>query len=64
MTIDNNGTAIKTYTYDNNACGSRLPCGVCMITGSRCPLVGWEMSPTWTASTTAHMMCGGDKHDD
>lgn len=32
------------------ACGSRLPCGVCLITNQRCPLMPCAPSITWTSS--------------
>ena len=32
-------------------CASRLPCGVCLITGQRCPLFGWDIQPTWISTT-------------
>lgn len=31
------------------ACGSRLPCGVCLITNQRCPLMPCAPSITWTS---------------
>ena len=40
----NTTTAPNSYAEQN--CASRLPCGVCMITGNRCPQT-WSVQPTW-----------------
>ena len=39
----------------SQSCGSRLPCGVCMITGDRCPLMPYTVTPTWMTTTTTTM---------
>ena len=48
--MDNNfkysGTTTAPNSYTEQSCSSRLPCGVCMITGNRCPLT-WSVQPTW-----------------
>lgn len=34
-------------------CGNRLPCGVCRLTNSICPLEGgWKITPTWGPDCT------------
>ena len=33
------------------ACGSRLPCGLCLITNQRCSMMPWRPSITWTNNT-------------
>ena len=55
--MDTNNTANSTYTAPGpstacpvpQACGSRLPCGVCLITNQRCPLMPCAPSITWTS---------------
>ena len=58
------GTGISNTTYvppgstalDPNYsqyCGNRLPCGVCRLTNSICPLEGgWKITPTWGPDCT------------
>lgn len=42
----------SSYIPDQNAnCTSRLPCGVCMITGSMCPLWYGKIGITWGQKT-------------
>ena len=48
-----NTTAVKstettgtTFDYPNS-CFSRLPCGVCTVTGKICPLTPVVIQPTW-----------------
>ena len=59
--MDSNGTGTGTptsFSY-SNYCGNRLPCGVCRLTNSICPIGNgcgqypnpWEPI-TWTASET------------
>lgn len=33
------------------ACGSRLPCGLCLITNQRCPMMPCQPNITWTNNT-------------
>ena len=42
--IGSDKTANTPTSYTCNACGSRLPCGLCMITNSMCPLA-WQYTP-------------------
>lgn len=42
--MDTTGTNIN---YNANYCGSRLPCGLCLITNSPCPMFPTQISPTW-----------------
>ena len=32
------------------ACGSRLPCGLCLITNQRCPMLPCQPSIVWTST--------------
>lgn len=56
--MDLNNTDNSTYTMPGHstacpvpqACGSRLPCGVCLITNQKCPLMPCAPSITWTNS--------------
>ena len=49
-TINTSGTPL---TYESNNCGSRLPCGLCLITNSPCPFVVQTITPMWRVT------CGG-----
>lgn len=55
---DNSTTTTTTYIQNQTYCASRLQCGVCLITGQRCPLLGngWNIQPTWWIETMEH--CG------
>lgn len=44
--MDSNGTVIKTQDF-SEYCGSRLPCGLCMITNSPCPYITYKPEITW-----------------
>lgn len=48
-----NNTIVTTAntTLNMNFCGSRLPCGLCMITNSQCPMMTTTYTPTCTTST-------------
>lgn len=47
---DTNGTSTITTTPNNtneaSSCGSRLPCGLCLITNRRCPMLPVKYEPT------------------
>lgn len=50
-------TASTTYVPNSptacpvpQACGSRLPCGLCLITNQRCPMMPYQPIITWTSS--------------
>lgn len=34
-----------------NSCGSRLPCGLCLITNKPCPMMTTTYEPSWTVNT-------------
>lgn len=61
--MDTNNAVNRTYTAPGTstacpvpqACGSRLPCGVCLITNQRCPLMPCTPSITWTSSDGAYI---------
>ena len=39
------------------ACGSRLPCGLCLITNQRCSMMPWRPNIVWSSTnenTTVH----------
>lgn len=40
-------TGTTTPVYDARNCLSRLPCGLCLITNSMCPLMKTYISPSW-----------------
>ena len=46
-----NGTGIGGSTIYTNYCVDRLPCGLCRLTNSICPLSGGEWKPTWGTPT-------------
>lgn len=51
--IDTGTTTTGTYTYGySNHCGNRLPCGICRLMMSQCPIVsGITVKPTWVGDT-------------
>lgn len=50
--MNNNTTSTVTGTTSNiNFCGSRLPCGLCLITNRPCPKMNTTYEPSWTANT-------------
>lgn len=50
--MSNNTTSTVTGTTSNiNFCGSRLPCGLCLITNRQCPMMAITCEPSWTANT-------------
>lgn len=67
---------MSIYTPNENVenCGSRLPCGLCMITQSPCPMQIHTFYPTCTASTVRvtgsdetysnYTFCKGGSNDD
>ena len=42
-------TITTTPNNYNEYCGNRLPCGICRLTNTICPL---NAMPTWTSCTT------------
>ena len=50
-TLTGNGTGIGETTIYTNYCVDRLPCGLCRLTNSICPLSGYEWKPTWGTQT-------------
>lgn len=45
------GTDYASYTNINASyCGSRLPCGLCLITNKPCPMMG-SAYESWTVNT-------------
>lgn len=44
IATNSSGTSL---TYGSNNCGSRLPCGLCLITNRPCPFVEQTITPTW-----------------
>lgn len=53
IATNSSGTSL---TYESNNCGSRLPCGLCLITNQPCPFMAQQIVPTWetTCKTEAH----------
>lgn len=49
-TQDNSATTTTACPVPQ-ACGSRLPCGVCLITNQKCPLFTTAPNITWTSSS-------------
>ena len=46
-----NTTATSTTTCPvPQACGSRLPCGLCLITNQRCPMLPCQPNIVWTST--------------
>lgn len=58
--MDTNNTINSTYTPPGSTtacpvpqtCGSRLPCGLCLITNQRCPMMPCQPNIVWTSNTT------------
>ena len=50
IATNSNGTSL---TYEPNNCGSRLPCGLCLITNSPCPFVTQTITPIWEVTCKA-----------
>ena len=48
-------TSTTTVPNDNTMCGSRLPCGLCRLTMSYCPLapINITTTPTWVTTTAS-----------
>lgn len=50
MERDNTVTSTTTTAYPSySVCGSRLPCGLCLITNQRCPMLPCGPNITWTS---------------
>ncbi len=66
--IENNVTGTPTAFSHSNYCENRLPCGVCRLTNSICPIgSGCGQSPnpwgiTWTASETTTGQIKGESN--
>lgn len=45
----NNVTSSTTAYPSYSTCGSRLPCGLCLITNQRCPMMACGPNITWTS---------------
>ena len=43
-------TATITTTDYNTACPHRLPCGVCRLLLTRCPICAYTATPTWDSN--------------
>ena len=49
--IETTGTGTTSTTY-NQSCANRLPCGVCRLMYTMCPLQqNWTVHPTWSWKT-------------
>lgn len=46
---DNTATAATAYP-SYSICGSRLPCGLCLITNQRCPMIACGPNIVWTSA--------------
>lgn len=51
--MDTNTTT--AYPYDYNACAQRLPCGICRLTNSQCPKIGWPYGVSYTGTGTPYI---------
>lgn len=50
MEHDNTVSSTTTTAYPSySTCGSRLPCGLCLITNQRCPMMACGPNITWTS---------------
>lgn len=56
---DTNGTSTITTTPNNtnevSSCGSRLPCGLCLITNRRCPMLPVKYEPICSTTTITNV---------
>lgn len=56
---DTNGTSTITTTPNNtnevSSCGSRLPCGLCLITNRRCPMFPVKYEPICSTTTITNV---------
>ena len=67
--MDTNNTVNSTYASPGSttacpipqACGSRLPCGLCLITNQRCPMLPCQPNITWTSQSQSQSI-NGDIH--
>ena len=49
--VNTTTTGPSTTAYSvSQACGSRLPCGLCLITNQRCPMMPCQPNIVWTSS--------------
>ena len=65
--MDTNNTINSSYTPPGSttacpvpqACGSRLPCGLCLITNQRCPMMPCATPIiTWTSQSQTQSITG------
>ena len=48
-------TNTTAYPYDYYACAQRLPCGICRLTNSQCPKIGWPYGISYTGTGTPYI---------
>ena len=57
----NNSITSQTTCPIPQACGSRLPCGLCLITNQRCPMLPCQPNIVWTSQSQSQSI-NGDIH--
>ena len=59
MNEANNYQSTSTVINAPGYCGSRLPCGVCLLLGTQCPLGPTTITPTWGTVNVPYTTAGG-----